>query len=217
MKNLQLKNRLFFTLLFAFVFSLNIQANCINSISEETEQLEFVNAVEDVKDGKWKERWKELTEGFLEGFKDAVSPVANGGNNDNNITNADLEYLTKFAFEHIRTKENALEMMYQMQQLVENENQIIKEDELLKVFNSPPPNSEFRDILKRILRQKNNVKPTQTSMKSNKMLSLKSKKMGVSRAGHGDIIILDKERPGIFRTIGYVIGWIAGKIIKDKV
>lgn len=211
MKNLQLKKQLFFTLIFAFAFSLTIQANSINIISEDTKQLEFVNTVEDIKDGKWKERWKEFAEGFLDGFKDAVSPIAgDGSNNDNNITNADLEYLTKFAFEHIRTKENALEMMYQMQQLVENENQIIKEDELLKVFNSPPPNSGFRDILKRILRQKNDVNPKSKT-------SIKSKKMGVSRAGLGDVIILDKERPSIFRTIGHVIGWIAGKIIKEQV
>ncbi|WP_299524586.1 hypothetical protein [uncultured Lutibacter sp.] len=40
--------------------------------------------------------------------------------------------------------------------------------------------------------------------------------MGISRADIGDIIILDKERPGIFRTIGYVIGWIGGKLAKSK-
>ncbi|WP_299890488.1 hypothetical protein [uncultured Lacinutrix sp.] len=84
---------------------------------------------------KFKKAVKDFWEGFLDGLEDGLGGQMN--NNGGNITNQDMNYIKNFATNSVGNKENAMEMVYQMNKLIlDTSSNVITKQQLLRVFKN---------------------------------------------------------------------------------
>ena len=199
------------TLLSTHTLKASVNTNCVNNYKKQfyTNNLMY-------KDGKWKARWKELGEGFLDGFKDAVKPI-HQENNDYGLNNRDYELLNTFMKDRMNSKESLSKALTQLEKIVKSNKNAIDEKELMSVFYHDNRLKQLIDKIKKHLPSKEVNRYTSNKV-SNKTVAVKKETMTAKRGINiQNGIVTDKYKTGIFRAIGYVIGWIGGNLVKGKV
>jgi hypothetical protein len=209
-------------LIFILVVSISTNANSKenNTNFTETNSITITDntILLDIKDGRWKRIWKGFLGGILDGIKDGIKPIANGNdNNPYNLSKEDLLYLEGYAVKQVKSKENAVNKILQMEDLVKNDKDVILENDLMIVFDTDP---RIKRIIEKILKGDRNA-ANNSGLSKDRKIAVKKKMMNKGlinkrgNLGKGEIII-SKELPKNGRKIGYIIGFIIGKIIKNE-
>jgi len=244
MKILKFKKQ-YFALLMMFFSIANIKAsNELYENSKEKIEISFeestsysyqnYNLNEEiiiVKDGKFWRALRDFLIGFGEGYFDVELPAndnnSNGNNNGASFSNEEMQNIKDYALKYIRTKENALKMADQINELIQNDKETVSKSDVLNILNPKssgrPTPQWLRELLDDIFKPtttfdsgsvidnsntkpNNNSKPRKLGVK--KQLAIKKGVVSKIKGNDNDIDKPQEKKSINWRKVGKFVGKI---------